>query len=147
VSVQGQRGLNDSPRLYGNWRAERGWGVGSLSTTATIVLFGAVLVPLLAVNAFPSATLPLLGVAAAVIGAVVVRVGGVSLNDVVLRRARFHRAQEAGWTELSGGILTEHPRGTDLPGVLAPLRPLDVDDGRGGRHTLLWHRRTAAPAR
>ncbi|BBG01233.1 MULTISPECIES: SCO6880 family protein [Pseudonocardia] len=136
------RGVDDGPRLYGNWRAERGWGVGSLSTTATIVLFAAVLVPLLAVSAFPSATLPLLGGSAAVIGAVVVRVGGVSLTDVVVRRARFHRAQAAGWTELSGGILTEHPRGTDLPGVLAPLRPLDVDDGRGGRHALLWHRRT-----
>ena len=27
------------PRLYGNWRAERGWGVGSLSTTATVTVF------------------------------------------------------------------------------------------------------------
>ncbi|MHA6783953.1 SCO6880 family protein [Pseudonocardia saturnea] len=138
----GRGAVDDGPRLYGNWRAERGWGVGSLSTTATLVLFAAVLVPLLAVSAFPSLTLPLLGLSAAVIGAVVVRVGGVSLTDIMVRRARFHRARAAGWTELSGGILTEHPRGTDLPGVLAPLRPLDVDDGRGGRHALLWHRRT-----
>jgi len=28
--------------------------------------------------------------------------------------------------------------------VLAPLSPIDVDDGRGGRHALLWHRRTGA---
>ena len=117
-------------------------GIGSLSTSATIVLFGAVLAPLLAVSAFPAAALPLFAVSALVIGAVVVRVGGVSLVDVVVRRARFHRAQAAGWTQLSAGVLTEHPRGADLPGVLAPLRPLDVDDGRGGRHALLWHRRT-----
>jgi len=111
----GRGAVDDAPRLYGNWRSERGWGVGSLSTTATIVLFAAILVPLLAVSAFPSATLPLLGLSAAVIGAVVVRVGGVSLTDVVVRRARFHRAQAADWTELSGGILTEHLAGRTFP--------------------------------
>jgi len=142
MTAQNQRLTDDGPRLYGNWRAERGWGIGSLSTSSTILLFGTVLAPLLAVSAYPAAALPLFATSAAVIGAVVVRVGGVSLTDVVVRRLRFHRAQAAGWTELSGGVLTEHPRGADLPGVLAPLRPLDVDDGRGGRHTLLWHRRT-----
>jgi len=142
TTTQDQRPADGGPRLYGNWRAERGWGIGSLSTSATIVLFATVVTPLLAVSAFPAAALPLFGVSAVVIAAVVVRVGGVSLADVVVRRVRFHRAQAAGWTELSAGVLTEHPRGADLPGVLAPLRPLDVDDGRGGRHTLLWHRRT-----
>ncbi|MGD9989349.1 SCO6880 family protein [Pseudonocardia sp.] len=142
MSTTEPHSTDSGPRLYGNWRAERGWGVGSLSTAATIGLFLAVLAPLLAVSAFPAATVPLLGVSAVVVAATVVRVGGVSLTDVVVRRVRFHRAQAAGWTELSGGVLTEHPRGADLPGVLAPLRPLDVDDGRGGRHALLWHRRT-----
>lgn len=137
TTTQDQRPADGGPRLYGNWRAERGWGIGSLSTSATIVLFATVVTPLLAVSAFPAAALPLFGVSAVVIAAVVVRVGGVSLADVVVRRVRFHRAQAAGWTELSAGVLTEHPRGADLPGVLAPLRPLDVDDGRGGRHTLL----------
>ncbi|MBW0116407.1 hypothetical protein I4J48_14240, partial [Pseudonocardia sp. KRD-169] len=47
----GRGAVDDGPRLYGNWRAERGWGIGSLSTTATLVLFAAVLVPLLAVSA------------------------------------------------------------------------------------------------
>ena len=130
------------PRLYGNWRAERGWGVGSLSATATAVVFGAVLAPLLAVSAFPPAALPMFACSAVVVGATVVRIGGVSLADVVVRRAGFGRARAAGWTEWSGGVLTEHPRGADLPGVLAPLCPLEVDDGRGGRHALLWHRRT-----
>jgi hypothetical protein len=133
---------SSAPRLYGNWRAERGWGVGSLSTTTTVVLFAAVLAPLLAVSALPAAALPLLTVSLLVIGSVVVRIGGVSLADVVTRRLRFHRARAAGWTDLSGGVLAEHPRAADLPGVLAPLRPVDLDDGRGGRHVLLWHRRT-----
>ncbi|MFC4951075.1 SCO6880 family protein [Pseudonocardia sp. GCM10023141] len=137
-----EQGQPPGPRLYGNWRAERGWGVGSLSTTTTLVLFAAVLAPLLAVSAFPAAALPLFSASLVVIGSIVVRIGGVSLTDVVTRRLRFHRARAAGWTELSGGVLTEHPRGADLPGVLAPLRPVDLDDGRGGCHALLWHRRT-----
>ena len=132
----------EGPRLYGNWRAERGWGVGSLSTTATLTVFVAVLAPLLAVSAYPPAALPLFAASAVVVGGTVVRIGGVSLTDVTTRRFRFHRARAARWTELSGGVLTEHPRGSDLPGVLAPLRPLEIDDGRGGRHALLWHRGT-----
>lgn len=130
------------PRLYGNWRAERGWGIGSLSTTATLVLFAAVLLPLFAISAFPSAAPPLTLAALLVATAVLVRVGGTSATDIVVRRVRFLRARTAGWTELSGGLLSDHPRSADLPGVLAPLRPLDVDDGRGGQHALLWHRRT-----
>ena len=39
-------------------------------------------------------------------------------------------------------MLTDHPRGHDLPGLLAPIVPLSTDDGRGGRHALLWDRRT-----
>jgi hypothetical protein len=129
-------------RSYGNWRAERGWGIGSLSTTATVVVFVAVLAPVLAVSFAPIAALPLAGIGAAVVIAMVVRIGGVSLADVVTRRFRFQRARAAGWTELTAGVLTEHPRTSDLPGVLAPLEPLDVDDGRGGRYALLWNRRT-----
>jgi hypothetical protein len=130
------------PRLYGNWRPERGWGVAGLSSAATITVFLAILVPLLAMSVAPGVVLPLAGAAAAVVAGIVVRVGGVSLADVLVRRGRFTRARVAGWTELSAGVLTEHPRAADLPGVLAPLLPLDVDDGRGGRHALLWNRRT-----
>lgn len=130
------------PRLYGNWRPERGWGVGSLSTSATVTAFVAVLAPLLAVSMLPSAVLPLGGVAVLVLAAVVVRVGGVTVSQVVTRWLRFTRARAAGWTELSAGVLTEHPRAHDLPGVLAPLVPVDVDDGRGSRHALWWNRRS-----
>ncbi|WP_214404794.1 SCO6880 family protein [Pseudonocardia lacus] len=130
------------PRLYGNWRAERGWGIAGLSTTATVTVFLGLLAPVLAVSTVPTLALPLAVVSVLVISAVVIRVGGSSPADAVVRRARFHRARALGWTELSGGVLTDHPRATDLPGVLAPLVPLDVDDGRGGRHALLWNRRT-----
>lgn len=134
----------DGPRLYGNWRPERGWGIGALSTSATVIVFVAVLAPILAVSIAPAAALPLATVSALLVTAVVVRVGGVSAADIATRRWRFTRARAAGWTELSAGVLTDHPRTHDLPGLLAPLVPLDVDDGRGGRHALLWDRRTGA---
>jgi hypothetical protein len=140
VNAQAEGPLG-GPRLYGNWRSERGWGIGSLSTSATIVVFLAVLAPVLAVSVVPYAALPLAGLGI-VVTAVAVRLGGVTIAEVVVRRARFVRARTARWTELCGGVLTEHPRAHDLPGVLAPLVPLDVDDGRGGRHSLLWNRRT-----
>ena len=132
------------PRLYGNWRAQRGWGIGSLSTTATVTLFLAVLAPVLAASMAPRAALLLAGVSVVVAGLLVIRVGGTTAAEILTRRVRFHRARAAGWTELSGGVFTDHPRGADLPGVLAPLVALDVEDGRGGRHALLWNRRTGA---
>ena len=132
------------PRLYGNWRAERGWGLGSLSPAATVTVFVVVLAPLLALSFAPLLALPLAGVTMVVLVGLLVRVGGISLADVVTRVIRFHRARTAGWTELSAGVLTEHPRAADLPGVLAPVVPLDVEDGRGSRHALLWNRRTGS---
>jgi hypothetical protein len=142
VTAQQESQPQSGPRLYGNWRAERGWGIAGLSTSATITVFVALVAPVLAVSIAPPVALPLAVVAALLICAVVIRVGGSSASDAAVRRFRFHHAQAAGWTELSAGVLTDHPRGADLPGVLAPLLPLDADDGRGGRHALLWNRRT-----
>ncbi len=129
-------------RTYGNWRRARGMGIGQLSGGQTATLFGSVLVPVLC--AYVSAQIA--GVAAlialVIVLMVVVRVDGRSTADVITRRLRFRRAASAGWLELSGGVLTDHPRKADLPGPMAPLVPLECDDGRGGRQGLLWDRRT-----
>ncbi|AEA28970.1 hypothetical protein Psed_6902 (plasmid) [Pseudonocardia dioxanivorans CB1190] len=129
-------------RTYGNWRRESGFGIGRLGPAQTMTVFGAVLVPIFCVYISPSVALFVAVVAVLVLAAVLVRVGGQSLADVVTRSVRFTRARHAGWTELSGGMLTDHPRKHDLPGPLAPLVPLNVDDGRGGKQGLLWDRRT-----
>ena len=105
-------------------------------------MFLAVLAPLLAVSTAPAAVLPLTGVGVVVVAAIVVRIGGRSAADVLGVRLRFWRARRRGWTRLSAGVLPTTPAPADLPGVLAPLRPLDVDDGRGRRHVLLHNRRT-----
>ena len=130
------------PRTYGNWRRARGFGIGSLSSTQTYILFGAIVMPLAASYSSLRAGLLVAPGSVLVLGAMLVRIGGSSLTDVVGRRVRFSRARSAGWTELSGGLLTDHPRGEDLPGPMAPMVPLSTEDGRGGRQGLLWDRRT-----
>lgn len=128
--------------MYGNWRPERGWGIGSLSTTATVTLFLALLAPLLAMSIAPITALPLAGASVIVLAGMLLRVRGSTAAEYLARALRFRRARAAGWTELSGGMITDHPRAADLPGVLAPLVPVETDDGRGGRQCLLWDRRS-----
>lgn len=130
------------PRLYGHWRAERGWGLGSLSTAQTCSVFAAVLAPLLLATVAPGAALALGLLATCAVLGVTVRVGGSTTTEALTRRLRFAHGRAKGWTELSGGLITEHPRRHDLPGPLAPLVPLDTDDGRGGRQCLVFDRQT-----
>ncbi|WP_226363140.1 SCO6880 family protein [Pseudonocardia sp. ICBG1142] len=131
-------------RTYGNWRRARGFGIGTLSPTETKVVFTALVVPALVAIGSGRADLALavVGAVAVAVAVTVVKIDGQSITGLVARRLRFHRAQRAGWTELSGGLLTEHPRRHDLPGPLAPVVPLSTDDGRGSRQGLLWDRRT-----
>ncbi|MGD9530920.1 MAG: SCO6880 family protein [Dehalococcoidia bacterium] len=134
--------VDEGPRTYGNWRRARGFGVGQLGPGQTLAMFAAVVVPIITANFALTAGLVMAAGAAVFAAAVLIRVDGQSAVDAVLRRARFLQARRAGWTELSGGLLAEHPRGADLPGPLAPVVPLRTDDGRGGEQGLLWDRRT-----
>lgn len=127
--------------LYGNWRKAKGFGIGQLGPAQSIILFVSVMVPIGCMYVSPKAALLAALGSAFVLLMVVVRVGGSTAADVIGRRFRFMRAKSEGWTELSGGVLTDHPRGKDLPGPMAPIVPLETDDGRGGKQGLLWDRR------
>ena len=131
-----------TPRTYGNWYKARGFGIGQLGAGQTITLFVALLVPIAIAYVSGRAALVAGGAALVLLAATLIRIDGQSFTDVALRRARFSRARAAGWTELSGGILADHPRGHDLPGPMAPLVALSADDGRGGKQGLLWDRHT-----
>lgn len=135
-------GQRPEPRLYGHWRAERGWGIGSLGPAQTVIVFLAVLAPVLAASMAPKAAVGLAIVSLVVVLAVTLRVGGSTAAEALTRRFRFATARARGWTELSGGLIVEHPRRNDLPGPLAPLVALDTDDGRGGRQALVLDRHT-----
>lgn len=131
-----------TPRTYGNWRKARGFGIGHLGQGETAIVAGAFLVPAVLANFSGQAGFLAAAIAAVVVLTVVIKIGGSSLSDVVMRRLRFTRSKRAGWTELSGGMIAEHPRKHDLPGPMAPVVPLSTDDGRGGKQGLLWDRRT-----
>lgn len=130
------------PRTYGNWRQAKGIGIGSWSTSQTITAFVAVLIPILLFYTSAVAGVIALGAALLTMVIVLVPVGGTSMWALVARRARFSSARRAGWTRYTGGVLTDHPRKNMLPGPMAPITPLDSDDGRGGRQAILWDRRT-----
>jgi len=130
------------PRLYGHWRAERGWGIGTLGPAQTIMVFVAVLAPVLIASFAPRAALVLAVLSVLVVLAVTVRAGGSTAAEAMTRRLRFSGARTRGWTDLTGGPLTEHPRRHDLPGVLAPLIALGTEDGRGGKQCLVLDRHT-----
>jgi hypothetical protein len=132
----------EGPRMYGNWRKARGLGLGSLSSGQTATMFGAVLISVLCMFISPAIALVAVAVSAVIAAAVLVRFEEQSLADVLTRQTRFRRAARGGLLELTGGLLSDHPRRADLPGPMAPLVPLSTSDGRGGRQCLLWDRLT-----
>lgn len=131
-----------APRTYGNWRPPRGFGIGQLNTGQTLTVFLSVALPVVILNFSTHSGLFALMIGAVVIATVVIRIGGNSLSDVVMRRLRFARSKSAGWTELTGGMVSDHQRRHALPGPMGPVVPLSTDDGRGGKQGLLWDRRT-----
>lgn len=136
-----QQGEHSQTRLYGNWRRSRGFGIGSWSAGQTLTVFCSVLGPIILFYVSLPAGLVATVLAVLIVATVLIPVGGTSAWVALARALRFAQARRAGWTEYSGGVLTDHPRKHDLPGPLGPLLPLNVDDGRGGKQGMLWDRR------
>lgn len=126
---------------YGDYRKSRGWGVGQLNTKATLVSGGA-----LSLLAFSPYVLPLS--VTAVLAVIVLPVLVFSVVPFGRRTLAGHLAYHLRWanagdkTAWADQVLEEVPRGENLPGILAPLCPIQVEDGRGGYQCLLWNRRT-----
>ena len=74
-------------RLYGNWRRARGFGIGQLGTGQTLTVFGVVIAPILAAYVSPRAALALGLLGAVVMMLVVMRIGGSTAAEIILRRA------------------------------------------------------------
>jgi hypothetical protein len=134
--------MSEQPVTYGNWRKRRGIGIGSLSTGQSVTLAGCAVAVVVALNANPRLGLVAVGVAAVVSIWALVPVGPQSLGQWIVGRVRFSRAHSSGELTFDAGLLTNHPRASDLPGAMAPLVPVSSTDGRGGRQTLLWDRLT-----
>lgn len=136
-------------RMYGGWRARRGFGVGNLTEAQTAVIAACVFVPLGVWVVIATFGLPLLITVVAIAVAVVVamltliphRTHGTSIGGAAVIWMRTRTARRKGWTEWETGVFTRHPRKNELPGVLAPIVPLSTEDGLGQPYGLLWDRR------
>lgn len=129
---------------YSGWRPALGFGFGRLSGRRGLIL-GVVIVGIgitLQIS-WQAAVLEAL-IAIPVLAVTVVPFGAElrTVSDRVGWWMRGKRAHARNTDAVSAGPLREIPRGEALPGVLAPLMPLDVEDGRGGTQCLLWNRRT-----
>ncbi|MFP3965395.1 SCO6880 family protein [Actinomadura fulvescens] len=129
-------------RTYGGWRRRRGIGLLGMDTVATFAALGGAM-GLLLLGAFAPAALlytapPVLAVAALSL----IKVGGVAVGRIALARWRWWWGHTLGQTRYSAGVVVDHPRAFQLPGVLAPLTLLSAEDGRGDRYGIVWDRRT-----
>ncbi|MEU8309851.1 SCO6880 family protein [Actinomadura sp. NPDC048955] len=130
------------PRTYGGWRRRRAIGLLGLGTGGTLALMGA-LVLVIVSGAVSLHALLVAGPCALVVGALtVVRVHGVPLGQLALQHSRWWYAAKRGYTKYTAGVVIDHPRAFQLPGVLAPTTLLSAEDGLGGRYGLVWDRRT-----
>jgi hypothetical protein len=129
-------------RTYGGWRRSRGLGLFGLDLTGTLVLLGCVIGLLLTTTVSLRITALLAGPVLAVAGLIVVRVRGVSVAQLAVRRLRWTWNVATGRTAYRGVGIEQLPGAWDLPGVLAPTRLVSTDDGRGEPFGLVWNRRT-----
>lgn len=130
------------PRTYGGWRRRRGIGLLGLGTGGTLTLLGT-LVLIMVTGALSARALLYLGpVVLPVAALAIVRVHGVSLGQMAVQRLRWWYGAKRGYTKYKAGVVVEHPRAFQLPGVLAPTTLLSAEDGLGGRYGLVWDRRT-----
>ncbi|MGW3769940.1 SCO6880 family protein [Actinomadura verrucosospora] len=128
-------------RTYGGWRRRQGIGLLGLDTTSTFIALGSAMLLVLVAATAPR-LLGYLLPPALISGALsLVQVGGVPLARLVLARCRWRWGVWRGHTRYRAGVVIDHPRAFQLPGVLAPLTLLSAEDGYGGRYGIVWDRR------
>ncbi|MFC5187206.1 SCO6880 family protein [Actinomadura harenae] len=129
-------------RTYGGWRRRRGIGLLGLDTTATFAVLAAAMALVVLASIRP-AVLPYVALPALPAGGLcLIRIGGIPVGRLALARVRWWWAVWRGRTRYRAGIVVEHPRAFQLPGVLAPLTLLSAEDGRGGGYGIVWDCRT-----
>lgn len=135
---------------YSGYRKEAGFGFANLSNKSLVGLF-----VILVVGIAVMTKVPLAGVAVFVLGIPVALLllvplgatGRTAAGHLAWKLNIFTGARSNRDALVAGALANDQPvteidRIENLPGVLAPLKLLDVDDGRGGRQVLVWNRAT-----
>ncbi|WP_218040569.1 SCO6880 family protein [Actinomadura sp. WMMB 499] len=129
-------------RTYGGWRRRHGIGLLGMDTTATFTALGAAMLLVVVAAVTPGTLVFLLPPIAVAAGLGLLRIGGIPAGRLLLAKARWRWAMWRGHNRYRAGVIIDHPRAFQLPGVLAPLTLLSVEDGYGGRYGVVWDRRT-----
>ncbi|MGI8333649.1 SCO6880 family protein [Actinomadura scrupuli] len=129
-------------RTYGGWRRRRAIGLLGMGTTTTFTALGIVLTVIVLAAVRPGALIYLLPPALVTAALALIRVGGRPLAQILVGRWRWWWGSWHGHTRYRAGIVIDHPRAFQLPGVLAPLTLLSAEDGYGSRYGIVWDRRT-----
>ncbi|MDG4833029.1 hypothetical protein O7627_27530 [Solwaraspora sp. WMMD1047] len=129
------------PRSYGGWRRARGMGLMGLGFGQTMGVLAAVIAALITVTVNLKALIVVGPLCLAVAAGNLVRWDGVSLAQALLRWSRWTAGVGRGQTSFRGGVMAVGEHAWQLPGVLAPTVLLDVEDERGERYGVVWHRR------
>jgi hypothetical protein len=129
---------------FGGYRPIRGFGIGKLGKVGTTLIV--ITVVAIAASTFISlwATVYLTLLAVPILVLTVVPFGGSGRTAVqhAVWELRSYTGNATNTDAYSSDVLSEVEGGDHLPGVLAPLKPLTVDDGLGGKQCLIWNRRT-----
>lgn len=128
-------------RTYGGWRRKRSIGLLGLGFTSTMLLMASLVVLMLVMFVNQRYAAYLVPPLVVLFALALVPVQGTSLLGFVLTRVRWWWATVLGRTRYRAGVMVEHPRAFQLPGVLAPITLLSVEDGRNGRFGIAWNRR------
>ncbi|WP_067466180.1 SCO6880 family protein [Actinomadura macra] len=134
--------MGNEVRTYGGWRRRHGIGLLGMDTTATFVALGAAMLLVLVAATAPRLLVYVVPPALIGGGLGLIRVGGVPVARLVLGRCRWRWGVLRGHNRYRAGVVINHPRAFQLPGVLAPLTLLSAEDGYGGRYGIVWDRRT-----
>ncbi|GLZ15631.1 hypothetical protein Acsp04_58660 [Actinomadura sp. NBRC 104425] len=129
-------------RTYGGWRRRHGIGLLGMDTASTFLALGVAMVLVLVAATAPDVFIYLLPPVALGGGLGLVRVQGRPVARWLWARLRWRWGVLRGYTRYRAGVVTDHPRAFQLPGVLAPLTLLSAEDGYGGRYGIVWDRRT-----
>ncbi|MEU8804950.1 SCO6880 family protein, partial [Spirillospora sp. NPDC048819] len=126
--------MGDNIRTYGGWRRRHGIGLLGMDTTSTFVALSAAILLVLVAATAPHLLIYLLPPALLGGGLALIRIGGVPLARLLLARCRWRWGVLRGHNRYRAGVVIDHPRAFQLPGVLAPLTLLSAEDGYGGRY-------------
>ena len=128
-------------RTYGGWRRRRSIGLFGLGFGGTLALLGCLVFLMLSGLYAPGLAAYVLPVMVVVFVLAAVPVQGTSLLGFLMTQLRWRWAALLGHTRYRAGVMVEHPRALQLPGILAPMTLLSCEDGRGGRFGIAWNRR------